>query len=202
MAKEKFFTDAELVKLGNTIIYFSNHCSDLYKTKLLKLLYLLEEASVKKYARPFLNLDFYVWRLGPISKELFVELSEEKPNLLNDFIHFSKADSELGETTMINAKKEFDDSEFSDSDLFLLETIANDFGKKSGNELIEITHNSHSLWFRLAESNGLIQDFENRRTNTSNIQINMGDLHENDSEKKALYLHSLENYEANHSIFS
>jgi hypothetical protein len=50
----KYSTDT-INKTGNAIIYFALHINNLSKTKLLKLLYLVEEQSVKKYGTPFLE---------------------------------------------------------------------------------------------------------------------------------------------------
>lgn len=200
MKSDRIFSTQERVKLGNTIIYLAENCPNLYKTKLLKLLYLIEEASVKKYARPFLNLDFYVWQMGPISRELFVELSSEKPNLLEEFIILERSESGLGETTLIKPKQRFDDSEFSDSDLLLLQTIVRDFGEKSGKELIGITHTPHSLWYKFAESNGLLSEFALKKTNLSDVRIKLDALYEQDEEKRKRYLHALELYESAQSL--
>ena len=40
------YREDQLEKLGNTAVYLSDHISDLSKTKLLKLLYLLDERSI------------------------------------------------------------------------------------------------------------------------------------------------------------
>lgn len=42
-------------KLGNAVIYIASHCSNLSKTKLLKLLYFMEEYSVRRFHTPFLG---------------------------------------------------------------------------------------------------------------------------------------------------
>ncbi len=46
------------------------------KTKLLKLLYLLEERSFLLFGTPFLGLDFEVWKLGPVPKEIYGTITE------------------------------------------------------------------------------------------------------------------------------
>jgi len=54
------YTKGEIAKIGNAIIYFAERIKPLPKTKLLKVLYFLEEASVKKWGSPFLGLKFDV----------------------------------------------------------------------------------------------------------------------------------------------
>lgn len=52
-SKDIAFTRDQVDKIGNTIIYLSTKIPDLNKTKILKILFLLEEASIKKYGYPF-----------------------------------------------------------------------------------------------------------------------------------------------------
>lgn len=56
----KFSEDSKR-KLGNTLIYMAEHAPQLSKTKVLKLLFLMEEYMVKRYHVPFLALPFEVW---------------------------------------------------------------------------------------------------------------------------------------------
>ncbi len=72
-------------KIGNTIIYFSQHIDQLSKTKLLKLLYILDEISISRSGIPVLNLKFKAWKFGPVSEDLFIELSSEL-SFLKDFL--------------------------------------------------------------------------------------------------------------------
>ncbi|OQX99142.1 MAG: hypothetical protein B6I24_03420 [Bacteroidetes bacterium 4572_128] len=62
-------------KIINTIIYFSSKIKNLYKTKLLKLIYLLDEISVKETACKFSNLEYHVWKYLPVNSDLFYFLS-------------------------------------------------------------------------------------------------------------------------------
>jgi len=54
----KTYSRSDIEKIGNAIIYLAERIPDLSKTKLLKLLYLLEETFAKKYQLPFL-----IWNL-------------------------------------------------------------------------------------------------------------------------------------------
>ena len=58
------YSEENLSRIGNAIIYIAEHTSDLSKTKLLKLLYLMEERSALEYQQPFLALPYEVCRLG------------------------------------------------------------------------------------------------------------------------------------------
>ncbi|MBP6431602.1 MAG: DUF4065 domain-containing protein, partial [Ferruginibacter sp.] len=59
------FTTQQLNKLGNTLIYLANNVGELNKTKILKLLYLIEEKAIKKFGYPFFGFNFQLWKFGP-----------------------------------------------------------------------------------------------------------------------------------------
>lgn len=80
------FSLSEIDKIGNAIVFLAERIKPLSKTKLLKLIYLIEEYSVRTYGLPFFNLDFTVWKLGPVSRDIFVDLSSDEPILLSKYI--------------------------------------------------------------------------------------------------------------------
>ena len=45
------FTNEQLEKIGHTVVYLAERIPELSKTKLLKLLYILDEISIKKSAK-------------------------------------------------------------------------------------------------------------------------------------------------------
>ena len=59
------YNEAQLNKIGNTAIYLSERIPNLSKTKFLKLLYILDELSIKQSGIPFLNL--FIIRNEPFS---------------------------------------------------------------------------------------------------------------------------------------
>lgn len=86
MSQPHIYTKDDIAKIGNTLVYFAERVPELSKTKLLKLVYLLEETTVRRCARPFLNLDFEVWKLGQVAKDLFVDLSSTEQYMLKDYV--------------------------------------------------------------------------------------------------------------------
>ena len=139
------YTRSQIEKLGNAIIYLSSNIPDLNKTKLLKLLYLIEEISIKKYGFPFFNIRFDVWKLGPVSKDVYLELSDT-PDLLHMFIEVGKTT----DTTFIRHKKNFNDDEFSDNDMNILAYVITHFKNATANYLVSLTHQKHSAWHQTA----------------------------------------------------
>lgn len=176
------YTKDQLAKLGNAIIFLATQINPLSKTKLLKLIYLIEELSVKKYGSPFFNIRFDVWKLGPVSRDLYVEITSE-PDLLEPYILKENRNGAV----FVKPKQKFSDDEFSDMELSLLKDIVRVYGKYSADQLINLTHRKHSPWYATAEKNGLLEHFQNDVANTSDIEIDLSSLIADDSQKLALF---------------
>ena len=71
------YSPYQLSKIGNSIIYFSLHIEKLSKTKLIELLNILDEVSIKRSGIPVLNLKFKTWKFGSVPEDIFIELSSE-----------------------------------------------------------------------------------------------------------------------------
>lgn len=172
--KDIAFTKDQIDKIGNTIIFLSKKIDDLNKTKILKLLFLLEEASIKKYGYPFFGIDFQIWKLGPVVKDIFIDLSEESPTLLSKYIQRDEANP-----LVFKGSAEFNDDEFSDNDIHLLELIS-DFAKdKSAKDLVKHTHTKDSLWRKSAINNGVLEILEQELANSTEFNIDFSLLFEN-----------------------
>src|SRR6185312_1189235 len=175
--KDIAFTKDQINKIGNTIIYLSKKMCDLNKTKILKLLFLLEEASIKKYGYPFFGIDFQIWKLGPVVKDIYIDLTEDAPELLSDYI---KRDE--NNQSVFTGKVEFNDDEFSDNDIHLLDLIS-DFAKdKSATTLVKYTHSPNSLWRKSAIRYGVLESLEEELLNSTEHNIDFSLIFENKPE--------------------
>jgi uncharacterized phage-associated protein len=162
----KTYSRSDIEKIGNTIVYLAERIPDLSKTKLLKLLYLLEESYAIKHNLPFLGLEFEVWQAGPVARDIFIELSDE-PNLLSNYITIQKQ----VDTTFVKALNAFNDDEFSDNEIDALIFVVEKFGSLTAKRLVDITHRKNSAWYKVAKSKGLIEAFEKGLTNSSDEKI-------------------------------
>ena len=178
------YSRSEIDKLGNAVVYLAEKINPLSKTKLLKLIYLIEEYSIRTYGLPFFNLNFSVWKLGPVSRDVFVDLSSDEPILLSNYI--SKTTSSDG-SVYIQSKVTFSDDEFSDNEIDLLEHVAEIFKDYTASELIELTHRKHSLWYITATENGVLEYLENGLMNSTEIEIDFSRLLEGMPLKMAIY---------------
>ena len=164
-------TKSDRDKIGNAIVYIAAKTPKLSKTKLLKLLYFMEELSVKKFYTPFLGLQFEVWQAGPVAKDVFIDLSET-PIILDGFIKKEV----INNATYIKAIKSFCDDEFSDNDIKVMDEILNMYANKTAAELVQITHEKDTLWYNVANKNGLTDVFESKLMNNSDYTIDFSEL--------------------------
>ena len=135
--------------------------------KLLKLLYLMEERMALKYHVPFIGIPFEVWQAGPVAKDVFIDLSDG-PFLLKSFV---KTDFRDG-GTFIEAIADFDDSEFSECEIEMMDEILVKYGNMKASELVSETHKEGTLWYRTAARSGLLDAFNKHECNNSDLQIN------------------------------
>ncbi len=178
----------QIDKLGNAIIFLTEKIPGLSKTKLIRLLYIIEEQSVITLNRPFFDLEFQVWQAGPVPREIFVDLSNDeadiKPLLLGEYIGIS-VDGQ--NNRYIKAIRQFSDDEFSDNEIELLENIADKFGKKTAGELVNYLHRPNTLWYKLAKEHDLLRLFESKSVNSSDVEIELVKLIEGCPQKVGYY---------------
>lgn len=176
------YTRDQLEKLGNGIIYLAERIRPLYKTKLLKLLFLLDEGSVKRSGIPMFGLDYQAWRMGPVAKEVYVDINDGV-TLLKDYIRVVRDDR----GGRIEAVRPFSDDEFTERDLQLLGWITEANTRASSQELIDVTHDPNSLWYKLADEKGILEQFEKGKRNTSDHVLDLGQVVAHDPVKSQVY---------------
>ena len=174
-------------KVGNSIIYLSEKIGELSKTKALKLIYILDELSIKKSGIPFFNLKYKVWKFGPVPEEIFIDLSSET-TLLKNYIERTSDEG----VTFIKPIVQFNDDEFSDNDIDLLDFVINEFGNKSAKDLVYYTHRKNSPWHNTAKENSVLELLENEQINNTELLIDMGALINHDPRKKSVYTDFIE----------
>lgn len=182
----KTYSKEQLDRLGNTILFLEQKINPLYKTKLLKLVYLLDELSTARNGVPFLGLDYKLWQAGPVNSDLYEELSQ--PYLLEAFIRLEQ--TEFG--TRVFGKKAFTDDEFSEMEINLLNEIVSRYKTTTAEKLVEITHRKSAPWYIIAQENNLIEAFNERKVNTTDIPVDLTLLIKDDAKKMAMYRENME----------
>lgn len=189
------FSETSRVRLGNTVMYIAEHAKYPYKTEVLKLLFLMEERMVQKYHVPMLGIPFSAWRMGPVSVDVFEELSDG-PVLLADFVTLQFN----GQGIKVTPSRKFNEDEFSDAELQVMEEVMEKYGDMTSEQLIELTHQDGSLWRDTVQEAGLLEDFVENRANSSSVVIDMG--RQLCPDDRAYYNETLENRQAANQLRS
>ena len=174
--------------IGNLILFLSEQCKPLYHTKLLKLLYLIDEESVRKTGAPVTWLSYSVWQFGPVSEDIYFS----KIDGYNKFDKFVRFNHISENKHIVRPVSSFNDSEFSDLDMRIIKETLDKYGHLNTKQLIEITHSKGSLWEE-TKSKYKIQFSEQNKT--SSIALDFSSLLEEDGFKKTVYYNTLENME-------
>jgi len=186
-------TRQQIDRLGNMSIFLAKNTYEPSKTKILKLVYLCEEWFVKKFASPFIGLPFHAWQFGPVQKELYVNLGvpelEEGTSILANYI---KPIDFGNKHFQISPLSEFNDDEFSDDEIAIMEQVASNYKYSEAKDLVFITHKLTSLWYKtVIRENGLIERFDKSIQKTSELQLDFSELLESNKAKE-FYLEQVE----------
>ncbi|MHC5310297.1 Panacea domain-containing protein [Myroides sp. LJL116] len=188
MTKKEYviLTEEQIDKIGNTLIYLSNSLGEMSKTKILKLLYLLDEISIKKSGIPFFNLQYKVWKYGPVSEEIFIDLNEDL-SILKSFI----SKNEEGNFIAIN---DFNDDEFSNNDIKLMNQVITSYGTYTVKDLVNITHRENAPWYIAAVENNVLELLNTEKINNTEIVLDFSHLIAHDEMKQRIYKDYLETH--------
>lgn len=179
------YTANQIDKLGNAIIFLCGKLkgfSPVSKTHILKLVFILDEFAIRQWGIPFFGMNYKVWKLGPVSPDLFYELSDV-PNLLAPFIRVENFE---GKTEVV-PMKEFSDDEFSDRELELLEKVGERFKTCTAGDLINFTHRENTPWFLTAQKHGLVEQLNSGQINTTDIDVEFESIIAEDEARLSLY---------------
>lgn len=183
-------------KVGALIAYLSYLMPEIQLRKLLKLVYLIDEESVRQRAIPMTWLDYYAWKKGPVAPELY----DMTIGALCEYVSCKKGNDEKWHITPVKHVEYLilkDFSVFSDWEKTLIKTLCDKYGQMDADELTDETHLENSLWSQVVRENGL--DFS--KDAKSNCLIDLNRLNDKDESAKlafedaqdALYMQSLIN---------
>jgi uncharacterized phage-associated protein len=180
--------------IGNLMILLSERCKPLYHTKLLKLLYLTDEESARRTGAPLTWLSYNVWQFGPVAEDIYFS-KIEGCNKFGDFVRF---DALSDEKYIIRPVAVFNDSDFGDGDLQIVEDVIGQYGHLNTKQLVSITHTKGSLWERAKRAGRVQFSAQNR---TSPVTLSFSDLLGDDELKRSIYYHTLENMQIQSAVY-
>lgn len=132
-------------KLIQAIIFFAKHTKHCGKTKLFKLLYLLDFEHFKQTGHSVTGLNYYAWEKGPVPVALEDEWDEFKPDLASAIRIKPESLFSYSRQTVV-PQREFDDSYFSKRELDLMRQIAEKYRGHFANDMVDVTHAENGAW--------------------------------------------------------
>lgn len=171
-------------KIGNVLNYFASQIEYLSMTKTLKLLYILDETSIKETGTPVTWLDYKVWEKGPVAIDVYNEITKHETfnyqgkelSLLQSIELEKKFNVERNSDEIyLKPKGYFDNSVFNRYELELLELIVFKYGNWNASELIEFLHEEGSLWHKMVSKHDLKNHFK-KISKITNHSIEFNDL--------------------------
>lgn len=184
-------------KVGALVAYLSYLMPNIHLRKLLKMVYLIDEESVRRRAIPLTWLDYYAWEKGPVAPEVY----DIKTGALSDFVSCKKSEKD-GKWHVSPVKTaEYlimkDMSVFSEWECSLISEMYDKYKDNDADQLTDETHQNNSLWNKVVKENGL--DFSNSPKTEYKIDLNrLNDSNENaqlsyEDALDVLYMQSLVN---------
>ena len=140
-------------KLINAVLYFAKNTQKCGKTKLMKLLYLLDFQHFKKTGKPVTDLEYFAWKRGPVPKAFYEEISSSPKHDLKSLVKII----DTGDFQKISPQKgkKLDMDFFSPREKKLLEEIALVYKYVNAEEISEISHLPNQPWDKTKNTKGM-----------------------------------------------
>ncbi|MDC8013559.1 Panacea domain-containing protein [Tahibacter soli] len=138
----------EREKLINVAVYFASNTAYCGKTKLIKLLYLLDFEHFRQTGRNVTGLEYRAWKLGPVPTALFQEWMAPEPDFVAalDIVPEKVLDFER---LRVVPRVEFDDRHFTRRELRLMDELACRFHDELTKPLVNYTHIELGPWAKI-----------------------------------------------------
>ena len=151
--------------LANLIVLLAQKVPSINVTKLLKMLYLIDERAMIEYGVRVTWLDYSAWERGPVIPELYCDLQHKKDSDLFNYIETHKN----GKQTVIIPKTEVNYDFFSRNEMNVINAVIEQFKDKSASWLVDYLHESGTQWHKVITENKL--DFKTKKTSDYKIDL-------------------------------
>lgn len=154
-------------RIGNLLAYLSTRIPCIPMRKMLKLIYIIDEESIRARCLPITWLTYKAWAKGPVAEDVF---DAKETHVFDSFVKIvTSQDGKLLFIPVVQA----DMAEFSKVEQSIVDDIIARFGDKSSNELTDITHEPDSLWSIVVRENDIIFDENHKK---SDIVVKLEEL--------------------------
>jgi uncharacterized phage-associated protein len=140
------YSSAQIDKIGNLLVYITDKLGATSKTKLLKLVYIIEEEYIKKAGVSLTPLSFTHLPMGPVSTFINKQISKNRAPL-NQYINVEP----VGNQCWVKPKIQFTDDEFSEFDIEIIDDVLDKFGHLNAVDLSNYTHREGSIWKKMQD---------------------------------------------------
>ena len=138
-------------KLINSIVYFANNTEYCGKTKLFKLLFLLDFGHFEKTGRNVTGLEYHAYEMGPLPETLNAGIDFPEPDLSRRVAVDQVTTFDGHGMQKIRPLEEFDSKNFSKREIRLLQEIANQYKDFKAQDMVNVTHEIGSPWHEVYE---------------------------------------------------
>lgn len=172
-------------KVGALLEYICNQMPHIHLRKLLKVIYLMDEKSVKMRAIPLTWLDYYAWQKGPVAPSVYAV----KEGNFSAYVTCVKEEDgkwrvSSNKTNLFAIDKDL--KAFSAYEMDIINSVIAYCKDKSADDLTDETHSENSLWSQTVSRYNITFD----KTGRSEYPICLNDL--NDAEGKDIYADALD----------
>lgn len=187
------FNPVHFTRIGELLNYIClRNQPYLYSTKLMKLLYIIDEESVIKTGVPITWMKFYIYSKGPLPEKLWLSLRTDN-DIFKDYINLEY--NQLGYKITANGKWGL--GEFSINEKIIIDETLDKFENNKVSYLIDYTHRKGGLWDKLVEE----KNIEFVDSDASPYVIDFEELIKNDNVKSLKYKAIQEEVIAMESLF-
>lgn len=135
-------------KLINAIVFFAGNTKHCGKTKLFKLLYLLDFQHFRESGRSVTGLDYHAWKNGPVPFALVQEWDGFEADLAAAIDIVPERVIDFDRQRVV-PKQGFDDSQFTKRELRLMQELAQRHREEMTRPLIGLTHIERGPWDKI-----------------------------------------------------
>lgn len=146
--------DRSREKLIQTIVYLAHHTKALGKTKLFKLLYLIDFEHFRQTGRSVTGMEYRAWKMGPVPIDLAQEWMAWD---VDQPLEPDLADAITIKQTLIHnyaryeviPKVQFDPRYFTKRELALMSDISKKYHDALSGNMIDVTHEGNGAWVKV-----------------------------------------------------
>lgn len=156
-------------KVGALVAYLSFLMPDIQLRKLLKLVYLIDEESVRQRAIPVTWLDYYAWEKGPVAPEVYAV----KDGAFSRYVSCEKKTDGKWHVNAIKQAAYLIDKDMlcmSQWEQDLIDEVVAKYGSWDADALTDETHHTDTLWSEVVKENNI--DFRSNAESDCLIDLN------------------------------